>query len=236
MRKNLIKACLYIRKHSIVLVLLVIGILCLVIPQVLSASHDIVIWILDKLNKYSSGLTALAALMALIFGASGIDAWKKKLKGKSDFDIAKKYLRVVLKLRDSLKFVRNPFIPLGEMQEALKESGFESDDFKDREKVNRAVYSARWNKVQEVWTDLEAILIEAEISWGNQAVAVERDLDNLVRELKGAIWFFLNSGENINPNERKHKLIYGSYDENDDFSVAVDKSVEKIRGFLAKYL
>ncbi|MFO0780469.1 MAG: hypothetical protein U0519_01045 [Candidatus Gracilibacteria bacterium] len=236
MKKNLIKAHVYIRKYSIVLVLLVIGVLCLVFPQILSSSHDIVVWILDQLNKYSSGLTALAALVALIFGASGIDAWKKKLKGKSDFDIARKYLRAVLKLRDSLKFVRNPFIPLGEMQEALKENGFDSDDFKDREKVNRAVYSSRWSKVQEVWTDLEAILIEAEISWGNQAVAVEKDLDKLVRELKGAIWFFLNSGENINPNDRKHKLIYGSYDDNDEFSKEVDCGIDKVRNFLKKYL
>jgi len=190
----------------------------------------------ETLNKYSDGITALSAILAVIFGSSWLDTSKKKMKGKLDYDIARKYLKGVLKLRDAIKIVRNPFIPVGEMQSALEKNGFKGNEYEDKEKTNRSVYSLRWNKVQEAWTNLEEILTEAEISWGDEAVKIQNDLNQLVRELRGAIWLFVNASEDIKTNDENFKLIYGTYDRGDDFSVKVDKEVEKIRDFLKQYL
>ena len=192
--------------------------------------------LLSFLNKYSEGMLALSAFLAVIFGAFGLDAWKKKLKGKTDYDIARQYLKLVLQLRDSLKLVRNSFIPLSEIKIALEKNGFDSEDYKNKEIANKSVYSLRWNKVQEAWTNLEAILVEAEISWGVEAINIQKELDQLVRKLRGAIWLFINYSENIKTNDEKFNLIYGTFDENDNFNIKIDKEIENIRNFLKHYL
>lgn len=196
----------------------------------------IIIKILRFLSTYSSGITALSALLAVIFGVFGLDAWKKKLKGKTDYDIARQYLKSILQLRDALKFVRNPFISASEIQTALKENGFNPGEYDNSEKVNKSVYSLRWNKVQDLWTILEAILLEAEISWGAEAINIQKGLESSVKKLRGAIWLFINASKEVKTGDETYKLIYNAYDVTDDFSIEVDKEIEKIRDFLKQYL
>ena len=42
------------------------------------------------------------------------------MKGKLNYDIARKYLKEVLKLRDAIKILRNPLISVPEMLTSLK--------------------------------------------------------------------------------------------------------------------
>ncbi len=188
------------------------------------------------LNKYSKGITALSVILAVILGSSWLDTSKKKMRGKLDYDIARKYLKSVLKLRDAIKIARNPFVPVEEMQCALEKYGFKRDEYENKEKVNRSVYSLRWDKVQETWTDLEAILLEAEISWGDEATKIQNDLNKLIKNLRSAIWLFINDSEAIKIGDKNYKLIFGTYDVDDDFSVRIDNEIERIRNFLKRYL
>lgn len=190
----------------------------------------------DILNKYSEGIIALSAIFGVIFGSSWLDTSKKKMKGKLDYDIARKYLKGILKLRDAVKIVRNPFIPTEETMSALKRDGIEYNESSEIDK-NRSVYSARWNRVQEAWTNLEEILTEAEISWGEEAVKIQQDLDKLIRELRSIIWLFVNYPESFyKKSEENRKVIYGTHDENDEFAKKINTEIEKIRIFLKKYL
>ncbi len=191
----------------------------------------------DTFNKYSEAIIALSAILGVIFGSSWLDTSKKKMKGKLDYDIARKYLKGVLKLRDAVKIVRNPFIPTAEMQTSLEKNGFKVDEYEDKEKVNRSVYSLRWNKVQEAWTSFEEVLTEAEVSWGEEAINIQKELDKLIRELRSTIWFFVNYLESFNEEyEEKSKILYGTHDENDEFAKKINIEIEKIRNFLKKYL
>lgn len=190
----------------------------------------------DVLNKYSEALIALSAILGVIFGSSWLDTSKEKMKGKLDTDIARNYLRGILKLRDAVKIVRNPFIPVEETISALKKDGLEYDKSSEIDK-NRSVYSARWNKVQEAWTNLEEILTEAEISWGEQAVKIQQDLDKHIRELRSIIWLFINFPDSYHKKgEKNDNLLYGTHNENDEFAKKINTEIEKIRTFLKKYL
>jgi len=190
----------------------------------------------DTLNKYSEAIIALSVILGVIFGGSWLDTSKKKMKGKLDYDIARKYLKRILKLRDAVKIVRNPFITASEMQVALEKNGFKGSEYEDKEKANRSVYSLRWNKVQEAWTNLEEILTEAEISWGDEAVKVQNDLDMLIRELRSAIWLFVGYPDDFSKKEGGREILYGTHDENDNFAKKINTEIEKIRNFLKKYL
>jgi len=158
------------------------------------------------------------------------------MKGNLDYDIARKYLRAVLRLRDTIRIMRHPMVPIEEMQNSLKQFGYDETDHENREKTNRAVYSIRWNKVQEAWTNLEEILSEAEISWGSEAIDIQKGLDGLVRELRGVFWLFLNFKDDVKINDGNFKIIYSSLDKNDKFSLRIDDEVDRIKKFLEKYL
>lgn len=191
----------------------------------------------EILNKYADAIIAISAILGVKFGSSWLDTSKKKMKGKLDYDIARKYLKGVLKIRDSIRIVRNPFIPVGEMQIALEKQGFKSDEYENKERVNRSVYSLRWNKIQEALTSFEEILIEAEISWGHEAVSIQKDLDKLIRELRSVVWLFINySNDFYKKGIENHNLLYGTHDENDEFAKKINAEIEKIRNFLKKYL
>ena len=122
--------------------------------------------ILNFLNTNSNAITAISAIIIAAFAIYGIREWKRQMKGKTNYEIARRYLKASLNLRNAILYVRNPFIPVSEMQEALKEHGLDSVEYSDHVKTNIAVYSRRWKKVQEAWTNLEAELLDAETSWG----------------------------------------------------------------------
>jgi hypothetical protein len=127
-------------------------------------------------------VTALAAGIGAVVAVVGLNAWKKQLKGKTDYELARRYLRAVYKIRDAIKFVRNPFISLGEMEQALKERG-SNQSTSDHKETSRAVYSVRWKKVTEAGSDLTLELREAEVSWGKD----EKDGDSGERAVGGGV-------------------------------------------------
>lgn len=187
--------------------------------------------ILNFISANSNALTTICAIIATCLAVYGLREWKRQLKGRTDYEIARRYLRASLKVRDAIKYVRNPFIPIGEMQTALKEHGFNVDEYNNNQKTNRAVYSIRWKKVSDALTELEAELLEAEVSWGKDAVIAQEQLDSCVRRLLVAITMFLRGlGD-----EKQDKIIYLG-GEQDEFGIEVSSAVEKIKLFLKPHL
>lgn len=179
-------------------------------------------------------IISLAAVTAAGTAIYGVREWKRQMKGKTDYEIARRYLKTALTLRNAIEYVRNPFISLTEMQESLEKEGFEGSDYKDNSKMNRAVYSVRWGKVRNAWTELEVVALEAEVSWGDNAKKASADLIQSVRELLGAVQTHLNAtgGEKID------RLIYsrGTFGEPDEFSKKVSKSIDNLREYLKPHL
>lgn len=220
----------FLKKYCHVLILILLFVSAIYFYQ------NVFVMIGDVLNKYSNALIALSAIFGVLSGSSWIDTSKKKMKGKLDYDIARKYLKGALKLRDNIKIVRNPFIPLEEIISALERDGLKYNQSSEMDK-NRSVYSARWNKVQDAWSNLEEILTESEVSWGEDAVKIQQDLDRLVKELRNVVWLFIRYPDTYQKKgEENDKLLYGSNDEKDEFAKKINIEIENIRTFLKKYL
>lgn len=218
-------------KSSIFILLIVIIGLILIFPEILFCSLYI-------LNVYSNAVLAIVAILALLFGQSWLNTSKKKMKGKLDYDIARKYFKRVLQLRDAIKIVRRPSVSVSEQQTAVEKKVFNDDKYEDdKVKTNRAVYSSRWDKIQEAWTNLEEILTEAEVSWGNEAVDVQKDLDMLIRKLRSVVWLFVNYPESFYKKwDENSGILYGTHNEDDEFAKKINSEIEKIRIFLKKHL
>jgi len=192
-----------------------------------------IIKIFNSLNVYSGAITALSTIIIAGLAVYGVREWKRQLKGKTDYEIARRYLKAALQLRDAIRFVRNPFISVAEMQLALKEHGFDSKEYENQNKTNRAVYSIRWKKVQEAKTNLEAELLEAEVSWGDDATKAQKSLDDLAKKLFSALMLFLN--ENAKLNDENDKLIY-DFGDKDEFSPKINNAIKEIKEFLKPHL
>lgn len=196
---------------------------------------SISVFIIYFLNEYSGVIVSLSAILGVFFGHSWVDTSKKKITGKLDYDIARKYLKNILHLRDAIKEVRNPFISTSEIQKAFKKNDFNIEV--NNEKINRNVYLLRWNKVQKIKTIFDEIITEAEVSWGEDALKIQKEIDNLIKQLRATVWLFINYPDNFNKKrEENEKIIYGTYDSNDEFANKIDIEIEKVRNFLKKYL
>jgi hypothetical protein len=202
----------------------------------------LVVLVIDLLGKLLTFgfvkelLIGVAALITSIIAFMGLSTWREQLRGKTDYDIARNYLKSTLHLRNELQGVRNPMISLNEQASAVKEKGdqFSSSLMTENQKQNMAVYSVRWDKVIKAWQKLDDDILEAEVSWGSSAERVSRPLIACTRELHSAVYLFLSGYSTV----LKDNIIYnqGSQDTPDEFSKKILSSVEKIEEFLAKYL
>ena len=184
-------------------------------------------------DKYSGGLTVILTLVIAIFGGTWIDVSKKKMKGKLDYDIARKYLKAIFEIRDMIRLIRSPFVSDFETKKALDENPSFFIVNKEQEAI-RAVYTSRIIKLQKVWTNLEEILTDAEVSWGVSAIEIQSGLDSKIRKLRSIFWLYANYPNDINETDRK--ILYSTDDSNDIFSKEINDEIEKIRKFLGSHL
>lgn len=191
--------------------------------------------ILQLLNNYSNAISSLSAIVVTCLAIYGVREWKRQTIGKTNYEIARRYLKTALKLRDALKFVKNPFISGDEMEDALKEHGFDGDIFKDRDRTNRTVYSVRWKNVQEAWSALELERLDAEVSWGYEASRASSALISATRDLLVALNVHLGGHGESNVRDG---LIYNTGTENspDEYSNRIDSAINELRDFLKPHL
>lgn len=134
-------------------------------------------------------VTALAALIGVGLAVYGFNAWRDQLRGKTNYELARRYLRAVYKIRDTVKSVRNSFMSNDEISSALNEANKRDAHYKDS--AEKAVYVQRWKKVVESKSDLEVELLEAEVSWGESAIEVEKNFETCVRKLFAALKIYI---------------------------------------------
>ena len=194
-------------------------------------------------------VTALAALTGGIVAILGLKAWRKQLKGKTDYQLARRLLRAVYEVRDDIRLIRSPFQSAAEIAQALKETGV-SGSFQDPDfdfKTDQAVYQIRWGKLHEALSNLRVEQLEAEVSWGNEVSTRLRPLRECISKLKVAIRHHLR--QLSRPQVGKHepdaeamealdRIIYeyGGSAEDEVFTNEIRKAVENIEEFLKPHL
>src|SRR3972149_1018411 len=178
--------------------------------------------------------TPIAAGAAAYVGLAGLSAWKKQLKGKADYELARQYLKAIYKIRNEInKYVRNPSIPIYEVRAARKEEGLEPEDLSGMNKeTNKLVYARRWRRVMGATEELETVLLEAEAVWGHAAVEAQRDFDACIKELYSTLMAFL--GERPQRSVDIDDIIYAT--SRSEFTKKIDTSITKVEEYLKKHL
>lgn len=194
-------------------------------------------------------ITALTAITAGIVAVIGLRSWRRQLRGKTEYELARRVLRASLKVRDAIKHVRNPIKWGGEISHSLKEAGIDvqPNDSQFQAKSEAAVYQLRLKKLQEAMSDLEVELLEAEVSWGDDIVSKVLPLRKCIGKLHGKIW--LHTYELEHPTRRITEesdktrqevanVVYWVSDDpkEDSFSGEVKVAVDQVADFLKSHL
>ncbi len=204
---------------------------------------EVICFLKNNYNILLTIITSLSNLALVIIGIFGFKSWKNQLRGKTEYSTARQYIKSVLQVENELKILRNPNILVGELLEAYKEKvdcvkiDFKSfDDYyiTNKNDLCKHVYSSRWQKFQKNLVNLEAILLEAKITWGDIAIEVQDNLRSHIKDLEYKIKDFVNSPSNIGVSGKNDILRLKS--RNDEFSKKINLEVKKIEDFLKDYL
>ena len=187
-------------------------------------------------------ITGFSALAAAIIAAKGLQAWKKQLKGKTEYELAQRLLRAVYDARNALACVRNPFQSSAEIFQAMKEANIEGDPSRDpqiRIRKEEALYARRWRKIQETFTDLESILLEAETLWGDVIRDLFKPLQQCASVLHTNVQMHLSNLERPKrydeaEERRRTSILYSITDKSADdaFSAEISTAISGFENFL----
>lgn len=183
-------------------------------------------------------VTAVAAATGATVAVLGLRTWKQQLRGRAEYELARRLLKAAYELRDSIASFRRPMMWIEEMSAALKETGRIPDDLKSS---RRAVYEVRWKAVLEAGSELKVAELEGEVLWGGEFKQAVAPLDKCVACLSIAFAEFLRYSEqgDLAASERAvlrkyEEVVYdrSKADEPDAFTKELNEAIRGVEGFL----
>ena len=192
-----------------------------------------------EINEWISAIkeviVGLAAISATIFAYIGLNTWRKELKGKAEYQLAKDVLKSVYKVRDAFKHVRNPAIFEYEYPEEMRDY---SGHLKAEQNYEGTlyVYEKRWEKMTEAFKELEEHHLDAQVEWGSEFQNKILQLRTCRAELLTEIQRMLDEKKNPHRIMRDHSateksfsIIYDNWDDSefDTFSKKIDAAVRE---------
>lgn len=138
---------------------------------------------------------SMAAILTGIVAIVGLTAWKKELKGKSEYQLAKEVLMAVYKVREGFKNVRGVVMYSHEYPESVLTPAGQIIEGKEYETYTYA-YNNRWEVLREALQDLENKNLEAQVEWGPENHDKIRNIRSCASQLQYQIWNYLEHFKN----------------------------------------
>lgn len=181
-----------------------------------------------------------ATVTGLIFAYRGFQSWRREMRGRSEFEVARRLLQSTMKIRDAIGHVRNPFMVSGEWAGRPTVTG----ESQEKTNLNNEIhaYNKRLERLDEACREFYVARLEGEVLWGKEAFDVCDDITKaravLLANLNG--WFMtknrnIGRGEAAERVDHYEKIIYG-LGEPDEFKNSVDAAVKKVDGFARPHL
>lgn len=141
-------------------------------------------------------VTGLSAVTAATVAVIGLKTWARQLRGKTEYDLARRLLTQIYRVRQRIQALRHPFVSSGETIQALQGVGADIEEFDpldtgDQARAQRAVYQRRWERLQEPLAELRVEAIEAKVLWGDVVDKRLQPLYDCVSDLFAAINSYL---------------------------------------------
>lgn len=190
-------------------------------------------------------VVGIAAAVAAYIAFQGLSAWRRELKGKSEYQLAKEVLRAAYKVREAFKHIRHIAIYSYEYPEGMRD--YHGHLKRENEHEGTAyVYKKRWEKLDEAFRELEEKHLEAQVEWGAKFQDVIVPLRTCRAELLVAIQMMLDRKKNpYNTAPRKaeeiaeeRSVLYhiGEESKYDKFTPQINEAVDKFEQWLRPHI
>lgn len=206
---------------------------------------------LNALSVIKEVVVTVSAAIAAIAAVKGLNAWRERLRGNTEYELARRLLREVYNVRDMFDYARNPIMTIGEMTAAAREVQEDEervnesqDDQLNQLLLERAAYVVRLQRLDEAFSKLRVESLEAEVLWGKDAIKPLDELWSCRGELSGALsdylWYRASAeGDPRDRSEQKkdRKVVFrGGRDDKftQKIRAAVDAIEEKMRPHLMR--
>lgn len=143
-------------------------------------------WLSDVGQIVLAGSAAIGAMAAW----KGVSTWRRELKGRTEYDLARRVLTGVYRVRDAVRHVRSPMMLSSEY---LDRPGRKPDAQQADAADYKYAYGQRWSRIQDAMTNLEVDLLEAEAIWHDELRECSEQLKSCFRELFTSLWSYLRS-------------------------------------------
>jgi len=175
----------------------------------------------------------------IIIAGMGLFTWQKQIKGSKEFKASYNLNYSLLRLRNAIKYVRNPAIWPSEQYMAtqyFKNKYPEKVGTEEEKNIsNSYVYEMRWEKITNAYEKMESHILAAEVLWGSEILEKIKPLKKKVNELS------IMLKQNFTPFDlRAHsqkeigEVIYDMSSDNkeDNFNEEVNNAIEEIKKYL----
>jgi hypothetical protein len=185
----------------------------------------------DAFSLLGTAVSLIGVIAAVCFGAQGLSAWKKQLRGSTDHGLAMEMLISLYQFRDSISAAREPVF----IANSLNFGGAMIS--MERQVANYEVLAdalrARHEQALSAKARLEAAAIGCEAAWGNLMVARLKRLQKLYSELEAAVKTLLIK-ENPQILGDAEEFYVGLY--RGDENIAFDNSEQASSAFTDEFL
>lgn len=178
-------------------------------------------------------VTVLSLAIGSYVALQGLGEWKKKLKTNSKYELSKKLLKQTFKVQHAIQLVRSPLLNLKKNE----------DD--SIVKAEQREYDRRISRLDDEWSTLHILILEAEVEFGRNVHDVFQDLIKCRAVIISNVWlhFWLkgayappsatvdDSPERVRENERIIYKVSEDPDE-DEFTAKIQNAVDKIEHYL----
>jgi len=182
-----------------------------------------------------SDLTDIFKIAFLGVGAyaavSGLHTWKRQLKGKHKYELAKSLLLETCKYREAFNALRNPFVWNFEYPTFIDDEAMSPKD-KEYKKITY-VYKNRWSTVQKLKPKLGELILESEIIFGEEIKKIYDEIAVIESEVRFAIHDYIEAynPDNKNPAREKTDLIF-STGKSDPTRIKIESLVNELKNVL----
>jgi len=189
-------------------------------------------------------LTATGVVAAIV-AVLGLKTWRRQLKGHTEYELARRFLRAAYRVRDEIAYVRHMIVSSTEIGAALEDTEVDSADLDiGSEKAVVAVRSRRWKHLQDALSSLDVERIEAEVLWGPAPLNALKPLQDRVSELRRAAMELADRADEGPPREKDEKqryvqlrrIVNGSGSSQDAFANSVGEAIAELEGYLRPHM
>lgn len=132
-------------------------------------------------------VVGIAALITAFVAVLGVQSWRRELRGRAEFDIARSLLMSTYKVREALRASRSPMIIGSEFPQPYQERYFDKKTEREEAEAYAHVYMNRLRPVFEALQEFDARRLEAEVLWGQDVRTVTDRVRQCVFELQAAV-------------------------------------------------